>query len=398
MRRPSRDGSRGRRAPTTQPTRPSNAEHPVALGSCAGWIRLLLRSGGIDGAFVPRALFVTLTTLATGPLRLWERVRHGRAIRRTPIRPSPIFIVGHWRSGTTHLQNLLCRDENLASLTTFQAMAPGFCLIGNGAIKRFVAKHAATRYPTRLIDNIPLAFDAPQEDEFALANLSLHSFIHTFSLPRRATEIFDRSVLFSGLSRRAQGRWIRTYLRLLQIATLANGGKRLVVKNCAHSARIGTLLELFPNAKFVHIHRSPYEVFLSTVHMHRTVLPRSQLQAIEPDRVEAHVLRFHEALVQRFLADRSKIPTGNLVEIGFRDLENAPLDTLRRVYDRLGLPGYEAAEPALRSYLDSVANYRKNAYELSGDVIAKVNRNWAYAFEAWGYDRLDPSGAIGPRT
>ena len=99
-------------------------------------------------------------------------------------------------------------------------------------------------------------------------------------------------------------------------ATLASGGKRLVVKNCAHTGRLPTLLELFPNAKFIHIHRNPYDVFLSTLHMHRTVLLRSQLQKIEPDRVEAHVLGFYDLLMRRFLAERSLIPAGIMTAIG----------------------------------------------------------------------------------
>lgn len=374
----------------SQPTRPSNAEHPVALGSFCSWMRVLRRSGGIDRPYIPRAAFVTFTTLLTSPLRFWEWARYGRKIRGTAIHPALVFIIGHWRSGTTYLHHLLCQDENLGCLTTFQAMAPGFCLIGDGAIKRFIAKQAKARYPTRLIDNIPLAFDAPQEDEFALANLAPYSFIHTFSFPRQAQGLFDRCVLFDGLSKAARSQWIATYLTLLRKATLANRGKRLVVKNCAHTARIPMLLELFPAARFIHIYRNPYEVFLSTLHMHRTVLPRSQLQKIEPDQVETCVLRFYDQLMRRFLADRSLIPAGHLVEIRFEDLEASPLSQLRQVYDRLGLPGFAAAEPRFRSYIDAVATYRKNVYELGGHVIATVNQHWSYAFDQWGYIRVEP--------
>jgi len=373
-----------------QTKRPSNTEHPVALGSFCSWMRLLLSSHGIDRDYIPRAAFVCLTTLLTSPLRLWERARYGRRIDSTPIHPAPIFVIGHWRSGTTHLHNLLCQDENLGHLSTFQAMAPGFCLIGDRAIKRFIARQANARYPTRLIDNIPLDFDAPQEDEFALANLSPHAFIHAFSFPQQAQEIFERSVLFDGLSEATRSRWIDTYLWLLRKATLASNKRRLVVKNCAHTARIRTLLDLFPGAKFIHIHRNPYEVFLSTMHMHRTVLPRSQLQAIGPDRVETCVLHFYDRLMRRFLSDRSLIPAGNLVEIRFADLEASPLTQLRQLYDGLGLPGFAAAESRFRVYLTSIAGYRKNAYALDKDVIAKVNRHWPYAFDEWGYDRLEP--------
>ena len=353
-------------------------------------MRLLRQYEGIDRPFRPRAAFVTCTTLLTAPLRLGERVRYGKAIRRTAIHPSPIFIVGHWRSGTTHLQNLLCQDGNLGSLTTFQALAPGFCLIGDGLIKRSIAQFTAAHYPTRLIDSIPLDMDAPQEDEFGLANLSEHSFIHAFSFPRQADEIFERSVLLEGLTPRERTRWVETYLSLLRKATFATGGRRQLIKNCAHSARIPLLLERFPEAKFIHIHRNPYKVFLSTLHMLRTVLLRSQLQHVDPEKLEAFVLRSYVRLYERFLADRLRIPEGNFVELRFDDLQASPIDELRRIYEELDLPGLAEAEPRIRAYLDGVAGYKKNVYEFADDVIAKVNEHWAFAFDAFGYERLQP--------
>ena len=374
----------------SQPRRPSSTEHPAALGSWSSWMRILLRSGGIDRRFVPRALFVILTTLVTGPFRLWETLRHGRRIRQTKIHPAPIFIVGHWRSGTTHLQNLLCQDERLASLTTFQAMTPGFFLIGDGWMKPLLSRVAAARYPTRLIDNIPLTFDAPQEDEFALANLSPHAFIHTFTLPRQAHRIFEREVLFRGRSPAAQKRWADRYLALLRKVTLANGGRQLVVKNCAHSARLPMLLDLFPDAKFIHIHRNPYDVYLSTLHMHRTVFARSQLQEIDPSRVEENVLTFYEVLLRRFAEDRARIPEGCLVEVRFDDLEDSPMSVLRRVYQALDIPGFDVARKSMQSYLDSVSDYRKNRYELDDAAIKNVNKRWGFVFDTWGYDRIEP--------
>ena len=93
--------------------RAPNTEHPLALGSFRSWFKLLWDGGDIDGRFIPRVLFVSLTTLLTSPLRLYEQARYGRVVQSTPIHSSPIFIVGHWRTGTTHLHNLMCRGQEL---------------------------------------------------------------------------------------------------------------------------------------------------------------------------------------------------------------------------------------------------------------------------------------------
>jgi len=357
-------------------------------------MRLLWGRKGIDRAYIPCLLFVSLTTLLTSPLRLWERIRYGRAIKRTAIHPSPVFIIGHWRSGTTHLHNLMCQDKNFGYVSTFQAMAPGFCMVGDKRIKSALATLARKRYPTRLIDNIPLTFDAPQEDEFALATLSPYSFVHAFTFPKQAASFFKRYVLFEGISEAVRAKWVRTYLAILRKATLRNGGRRLVSKNCGHSARIRTVLDLFPDAKFIFIHRDPYEVLLSTVHMHKTVIPRSQLQDADPAQIEARVLQFYAQLMQRYLAERSLIPAGNLVEVRFEALEASPLDQLRNIYEALELPGFDAAEQDFRVYIDSVSDYKKNAYEMNDGIVAKVNEHWQIAFDEWGYERLEASPQV----
>jgi len=69
----------------------------------------------------------------------------------------------------------------------------------------------------------------------------------------------------------------------------------------------------------------------------------------------------------------------------FEDLEEDPLGQLQRVYDGLGLPGFEKAAPAVRAYVRSIEGYQKNKYEIDDDVIKSVNRHWRFAFDEWGY-------------
>jgi hypothetical protein len=375
----------------TQNGRISSIEHPQILGSSRAWLRLLAHSGGIDREFLPRAVFVTLSTVFTSPLRAYERLQYDSVLRRTQVDPSPIFIIGHWRTGTTFLHHLLCQDPSLGYVSTFQAFAPDLCLIGERTFKRPLAWMARRRHPTREVDNVPLVFDDPQEDELAIASLSPHSFLHWYTFPRRGPHFFESYALFDHLSDSAADEWRRSYLEVLRKATLRSGGKQLVLKNCSNTGRIEAILDLFPEARFIHIYRNPYDVFRSTRHLSVTVVRRSQLQEVCVGEIEALILSFYERLLRRFLADRPLIPPGHLVELSFEDLEEQPLDQIRRVYDKLGLLGFTHAEPRLRSYLDSVAGYEKNEYDLDGDVVAKVNEHWGFAFDEWGYQRLEPS-------
>ena len=376
----------------TQQKRPRLFEQPFAVRSFRSWLKLLWNNKDIDRKFIPRALFVTLSTFLTSPLRLYESVRYGRIVKNTAIHPSPIFIIGHWRSGTTHMHHTMCQDKNHGYISTFQAFAPGLCLVGERIIKRPLDKIAKKLHPTREIDNIPLSLDNPQEEDIAIAAMSPHSYIQLFIFPRQAPYFFERYItFFNNLPESTLAEWKKIYLTIMRKATLRSGGKRLVIKNCADSARIKTLLDLFPDAKFIHIYRNPYYVFRSTLFLYRTALRWVQLQEISPDEIEAHVLRFYPQLMQRFLADKALIPAGNLVEVKYEDLEKDPLAQLRKVYETLSLPGFAAAEPAFRAYLDSIADYKKNVYEADDNVIAKVNQHWQFAFDALGYERLEPA-------
>ena len=363
-------------------------EHPLAMGSLRSWLRLLWSHKGVDVRFLPRALFVTLVTVLTSPLRLYERMRYGRAVRRTRIQPAPIFIMGHWRTGTTFLHLLLCQDPQLGFVSMYQTLAPGFFLVGQGFIKRIVAHWLETGHPTRIIDNVPLRIDAPQEEEFAMANVTPHSFLHVYSWPRQAADLFARTTLFEGITPEALTEWSACYLEILRKAALHADGKQLILKNCADTGRIRVLLKLFPNAKFIHMCRNPYDLFLSTRRLWEVVLWRSQLQEIDPAEIDHLILQFYTRLMQRYLADRALIPAGNLIEVRFEDLEVDPLAETRRIYKALGLPGFAATEPAFRAYLASIADYTKNDYDLTADVIDQVNRHWSFAFDAWGYRRL----------
>ena len=70
-------------------------------------------------------------------------------------------------------------------------------------------------------------------------------------------------------------RWVDAFLYLMKKLSYRNKlispqndvFKRLLIKSPIHTARVPLLRKLFPKAKFVYIHRDPFEVFQSAAHM-----------------------------------------------------------------------------------------------------------------------------------
>ena len=94
-------------------------------------------------------------------LRLAERVIFEKRIDSTPIQHPPIFILGHWRTGTTFLHSLLAQDTNLGHVSLFQTLAPASFFVG----QRTLQPLAAIRTPeTRPLATVHLQTEAPQGD------------------------------------------------------------------------------------------------------------------------------------------------------------------------------------------------------------------------------------------
>jgi omega-hydroxy-beta-dihydromenaquinone-9 sulfotransferase len=162
-------------------------------------------------------------------------------------------------------------------------------------------------------------------------------------------------------------------------------GKPLVLKSPFHTGRIRLLLDIFPEAKFVHIHRDPYAVFQSTCHTMRVALKYCALQRHNLDVEDWTILRYRE-IVDAFLAEKDLIPDGRFHEISYSDLERDPIAQMRTTYEALGLPDFREVEPSVRRYVASLAGYRKNVYpELAPATKTRLRNAWEHSFSAWGY-------------
>ena len=362
---------------------PRNAgQHVFSLAPLGVWLRLIADNGGVPPRYWGKLARVLAISAATAPLRLAERLRYGPSrMARVPIEQAPLYIQGFGRSGTTHLLNLLARDPGFGFVTTFQAIAAPMFLVGRGRLERLIAKGVPA---TRPMDNMAVSLELPQEEEIALANTSHLSSVHHLSFPSRAKEYQEKFATMR-LTGSEMARWERAYLDVLRKATLASGGRRLLLKSPTNLGRTAELLRLFPDARFIHIVRNPYAVYRSMTHLYGKMLPICQLDDVEPQEVAANLLDSYAAMMRRYMEDRELIPKGHLAEVRFEDLERDPMGELERVYDELALPGWERARQPMADYLGTLSGYRKNVHRIDPETVDVVDRHWGFAVEAWGY-------------
>ncbi|MBN1402252.1 MAG: sulfotransferase [Anaerolineae bacterium] len=349
----------------------------------SGWWRVLKANRfAVDLRYWPVMAFALLIS-PLNALNKWRENRlYGAAIAQTEVQ-APIFILGHWRSGTTLLHELLALDERFAYPTFFQVLRP-YTFIGEEAL---ALRHLQDFCPeTRPMDNVSYGLNAPAEDEWTLTQLTLMSPQVGWFFPRNA-EHYDRYLTFEGVPEKEIARWKRGMLDSLRKLSYHHG-KRMVLKSPAHTGRIPQLLELFPEARFVHIHRNPYHVYRSTEGLYRRGISLLNLQEIDQETVVQGILRRYRMMYEAFFATRDRIPPGQYCEVRFEDLEQDKYGETRRIYETLGLGGFEAMEPDLRAYCEAVSDYQKNVYDpLPDEIRQRVAEEWGRCFDEWGYPR-----------
>ena len=358
-------------------------QHVFSMAPLGVWLRLIADNGGVPPRYWGKLAKVLALSAMMTPLRVVERLRYGPSrMARVPIDEAPLYVHGFGRSGTTHLHNLLAQDPGFGIVSTFQAIAAPMFLTARGRLERLVANGMPA---TRPMDNMAVSVELPQEEEIALANTSHLSFVHHLSFPNRAKGYQEKFATMR-LTSSEMARWERAYLDVLRKATLASGGRRLVLKSPTNLGRTAELLRLFPDAKFIHIVRNPYVVYRSMTNLYRHVLPICQLDDADPEEVVASMLDSYAAMMRQYMRDRESIPKGHLAEVRFEDLERNPMTELERLYDELTLPGWDRARQPIADYLGTLSDYRKNAYRIDPETIDIVDRNWGFAVKAWGYE------------
>jgi hypothetical protein len=228
-----------------------------------------------------------------------------------------------------------------------------------------------------------MSWDLPQEDEFALCNLGVPSPYATIAFPNEQPQN-EGYLELDQLPRRARQQWKQSFLYFLKQLHSRRAG-RIVLKSPTHTFRLPTLLELFPNARFVHMVRHPVAVFLSTVRLWKSLYATHGYQkpcfAGLEETVFAKFLRMHERLQNT----RDLVPRGHLIDVKYEDLANSTVEQMEVVYAQLDLGNFQPVRSQIEAYVADHADYQPNRYQPTTDQQREIHRRWKPYFERYGY-------------
>lgn len=344
------------------------------------WVKLLAANRfAVDPVYWPRAVAISIVAAVNSVAGGLERRRYAHRWSSTSIEP-PLIVLGLGRSGTTLLHHLLCRDSRFAWVSLFESRFPRVMLstpaLVSGLLSTLVDRE-------RVQDRVQLGFDRPGEDEPALCSLAQLSPLLRIVFPRSRHD-YERFRTTAGYSDAEAACWKVAVREMLQKLTWRHG-RPLVLKSPSHTARIRLLLEVVPDARFVFIHRDPHDVVASMIHTEQMVSPYWQLQR-PPVRDEQWYVDQCCNWMRGYLAERPLIASGRLCEVGYDELVDAPVNTLRRIYGALALSDFSAVAPTIAAFAEGMKGHRRASRgPLSPAARARITRICPEWLETWHY-------------
>ncbi len=329
-----------------------------------------------------------LKLIVQEPFRAYENFKYSRKIEEHQLKEDPIFIIGHWRSGTSFLQYLLGQDSRFGYINKFQVVFPDVFLSTERFLKRII--NSIPKSINLLQDaqnmSINLELESPSEIEIALTTMISPTSLHWGHIfPNDAWMYFNKYLFFDTANKDEIEKWKNDYHHLIKKTSFKNNGRRLLIKNPGNTGRINKLLEIYPDAQFIFIHRNPYDVYYSNKKLWNTLLNNLGLQDFDKLQIEDEIINVYKKLMRRYLKQRMDIPRGQLAEVRFEDLVSQPVSEIWKIYEQLDLDNFKKAKPYFNLFLDQKAKGKSSDYRYENHIMKKINRNWRFAFKQWNY-------------
>lgn len=365
-----------------------NISHNLLGCRFDNWMRLI-HENPITPENKNQVRFMTFFSFVLGIPAFLEWLIFAIPIKRTKIKKDPVYIVGHWRTGTTMLQNILTRDPQFAWFDPIRTVVFNNCILLKKPIG-YCMKKLKLLQGARPMDNLEYTMDLPMEEVFAQATISTQAIAHMLVFPDegRGTKYIETAFIDEQPEKK-QKEWHKAYDYILKKVTYLNKGKQLLLKSPENTCRIGMLKKCYPGSKFINIYRDPYVTIMSTANMFKKEMALFCLNAAPSDEfIEDTIIDLFERIYRKTFNELYAMPESDYIDICYEDFCKEPKKYLEQIYAHLGLEGYQEALPYFEKYLDSQKDYKKNKFNLNPVLRDKINDRLGFYFEHYGYEMI----------
>jgi hypothetical protein len=283
-----------------------------------------------------------------------------------------IVVLGYWRSGTTLLHELLCLDTRYTYPTTHACMNPHHFMFTEAAA---LARGGASMH--RPMDEMEVRSSSPQEDEFAFLSLGARSPYEALIMPTilpEALKLTDPR----DLSAEQEKRWREVFLSFLAGVSARGMGRPMILKSPTHGARVSTLRELLPDARYILIVRDPMTNFESVVRMWKKMFESYAIgPMLSDDEIRESVFEDRPRFEEKLATGTAGLPTNRFAAIAYETLVANPIGAIEQLYNQLELGSFDPVCDILLAETKRRSGYKAKASMPSPLWQGKINTRWA---------------------
>lgn len=334
---------------------------------------MAFKNRGVQLSKVPVFSFFLVRFILMEPFRLTELLFFEKKVNRFQLKEDPIFIIGHWRSGTTHLQHLMSTGDKYTTTSVFHFLFPDTFILCENWLKKPLNKLCKLLKIPYSFQRVPMDLDLPGELESAMCALgSPYSYTWGHMFPKNYSYWMNRLITLK--HKKDVNGWLRDYEYLIKKFSYASGGKRMIVKSPGDTARIHELVQRFPNAQFIYIERDPIEVYNSSIYFWKVITREISFQNLNDEQIQRYVLETYLQVMTIYKAKRTTLNEEQLVEIKFEDLINHPLDTISSIYNKFKLGEVHVDE--VKKLFIKNDKPQKTIYRNTTEELNKIKEAW----------------------
>jgi hypothetical protein len=263
----------------------------------------------------------------------------------------PIFILGQPRTGTTILYDLLCQDPQLRAPLTWEVDEP--CPVPQldtyDSDPRIAQVQASIEMSEQIMPGFlahhPMGALVGQECvRITASEFTSMIFTVQYRIPSYQQWLLHKS------DQAAAYRFHRIFLQHLQSGVPG----QWLLKSPAHTWHLDALLNEYPDAVIVQLHRDPLNVISSiaalTHHLRKMCSDESSIADCAAQSVEEITIGLAREMDLR---DRGVIPPDRIIDVRFSDFMSDPWSTINGIYRKLGRELRPASEQKMRAFLDT---------------------------------------------
>ncbi len=290
-------------------------------------MKIIFRNGlGFRPIYILRLIALIPTSLLSELFSVVEKQKYGKEPERTTIVKPPVFIIGHWRSGTTFLHQLLFLDSQFTAPTVIQTVIPEHFLFSTKYWVPVLKKAMPQKRPMDEVEMRPLD---PMEDEWALLRLGAPSVpMLKLFFPSPGIGFYSSTDEYIPTGK-SLIKWKKSILLFLNKITFLTN-KQIILKNPYHTPRISLLANLFPGAKFIHIVRHPYKIVPSAINMWNIVSAENAFKGGWKEPTTEETAKSVNDFWISVSENKAKLSQGSFSEVRYEDLEKDPVGEIKK--------------------------------------------------------------------